>query len=611
MSFQRAFFLLVFFFLLSALAVPAGAQTCAPPSTRTVNVCAPAEGSTVASPVRVWAAGPAGTQFMQVYVDGAKVREEATAAIDWDFPMSNGAHRVTVQAKDAAGYFKTSRNINVGTSSGGSCTPPDADQTVRICAPADGATTTSPVTISASARDADGVSYMQIYVDGAFKGQFTGSSLDTSLAMSTGQHRLTVQARDAVGNYFKTSHFITVTSSPLPPGLDKVKHIIFYMQENRSFDQYFGRMGQYRRDRGFNDAFDELPLNVALPDTAGHMISPFHFRTVCHENLSPGWNESHYSYNNGAMNNFLRASPSVPSTLDPHGTRGMGYYDWTDLPYYYELAFQFATSDRFFSSLLAPTIPNRMYLFAATSFGHIRPDAAPAGGWKQKTIFDAMTEAGVTWRYYYQDSSVYLPEWDTWNRDSGKVRHIDNYFADLANGTLPSVVFLERASQLGLDEHPGTNPQRGAAKTKQILDALMNSSAWSSSVFILLFDEGGGFYDHVPPPAAPKPDGIAPMLRTGDLPGDFDRLGFRVPFIIVSPFVKPHFVSHTTRDITSVLKLIETRFGLQPLTQRDAWADNMVEFFDFDNPQWLTPPSLPAQPTNGVCDRTLETAPNH
>jgi phospholipase C len=101
------------------------------------------------------------------------------------------------------------------------------------------------------------------------------------------------------------------------------------------------------------------------------------------------------------------------------------------------------------------------------------------------------------------------------------------------------------------------------------------------------------------------------MLRSTDLPGNFDRLGFRVPFIVVSPFAKPHFVSHRVRDITSVLKLIETRFGLQPLTQRDAWADDMTEFFDFNNPQWLTPPALPGQPTNGVCDRTLEVAPGH
>jgi phospholipase C len=290
----------------------------------------------------------------------------------------------------------------------------------------------------------------------------------------------------------------------------------------------------------------------------------------------------------------------------------MGYYDWNDLPYYYELAFQFATSDTWFSSVLANTIPNRMYMFAGTSFGHVRPATPPSGGWMQPTIFDRLDAAGMSWRYYKQDSTLYLTEWSTWQRDSGKVVSISNWYTDVKNeSTLPEVIFIERGGTSGLDEHPLNNIQKGAANTKKILDALMQSPSWPSSVFILTYDEGGGLYDHVPPAGMPKPDSIAPMLKSTDLPGDFNQSGFRVPLIVISPWARPHFVSHTARDLTSILKLIEVRFGVKPLTARDGTADDMSEFFDFSSPHWLTPPPLPFQPTDGICNFNLEKAPGH
>jgi phospholipase C len=168
------------------------------------------------------------------------------------------------------------------------------------------------------------------------------------------------------------------------------------------------------------------------------------------------------------------------------------------------------------------------------------------------------------------------------------------------------VIFIERASSSGLDEHPDNNIQTGAAKAAQIINALLNSAAWKSSVFIETYDEFGGLYDHVPIQSAPAPDNIAPICTPGFdsrcEPGDFAHTGFRIPLIVISPWVKPHFVSKKVRETTSILKLIETRFGLQPLTARDAWADDMTEFFDFVNPAWQAPPPLPAQPTNETCD---------
>jgi phospholipase C len=146
---------------------------------------------------------------------------------------------------------------------------------------------------------------------------------------------------------------------------------------------------------------------------------------------------------------------------------------------------------------------------------------------------------------------------------------------------------------------------------KTIIDALMQGTAWPSSAFILSYDEAGGMYDHVPPVTLPKPDSIAPILLSTDAPGDFTLSGFRVPFILISPWAKRHFVSHVNRDFTSILRLIEARFNLNPLTARDSAADNMTEFFDFNAPPNLTPPALPDQPTNGTCLFSMEKAPGH
>ena len=598
----------------AAIVSTASAAPC-PQSTvdPSVTICTPANNAAVTSPVRV----VAGTNdshpvtLMQIYLDGVKVDQVSGDTIDRPVTMSAGTHRLTVQAKDSISQtFKQTISVTVQAGSGMPCPQSSVDPSVTICNPADGATVTSPVRVVAGTNDSQPVTVMQIYVDGVKVYQVAANQLDTAVPMSDGNHRLTVQARDAASRVFKQTIFVNA-GTPSGGGLSNIRHIIFFVQENRSQDNYFGRMGQYRRDRGFTDSFDELPLDVALADKAGHLIKPFHFQTVCHENLSPAWNESHYDVNGGKMDRFMKTA--ISSTIDPDGTRVMGYYDWTDLPYYYELAFQFGTSDRFFSSLLAPTIPNRMYLFAATSFGHIRPDAPPSGTfWSQPTIFDQLSAAGVSWKYYYQDNSVYLAQWSTWQRDSGKVVNISNWYTDVKNeGTLPKVIFIERAGTIGLDEHPNNNIQTGAANTKKILDALMSSASWPSSAFVLTFDEGGGLYDHVPPATMVKPDSIAPMRRTGDQPGDFDQSGFRVPLIVVSPWSKPNFVSHRTRDLTSILRLIEVRFGVSNLTARDAAADDMTEFFDFSSPHFLTPPALPAQPTNGLCNFNSEKAPGH
>ena len=614
-------------------ATPAQAQCTLNSTNPSVTICSPANGATVTSPVQVIAGttDSSTVTLMQVYVDGVKVYEVHGNTLSTSLSVATGTHRLTVQAYDSSNrVFNTPINITV--SNGGPPPPPPPpppgctlntmNQTVTICAPANGATVASPVQITAGTTDSSTVTLMQVYEDGKKVFEASGSTLSTSLTMSYGTHRVTVQAYDSAKHVFNSTINIDVSSSGGGgggggggQGLDNIKHIIFMVQENRSADSYLGVFNQYRASHGINDnAFDGMDLNKAMPSRTGAFnVTPYHYKTVCTDNLTPAWNESHYDIHNGAMDFFMKTTGSVPSTIDPEGTRAVGYYDWTDLPYYYDLAFKFSTSDRYFSPVLATTIPNRMYLFTATSFGYIRPAEPPAGTkWPQPTIFDRLLAAGVSWRYYYQDNSTYLAQFATWDKGgSGHVYNISQYYTDVASDNLPSVIFIERGGQIGTDEHPLNNIQKGAATVKKIIDALMAGPNWSSSVFILTFDEGGGLYDHVDPPAAPLPDNIAPIYKAGDNPATFNQYGFRVPLIVVSPWSKPNLVSHVVRDHTSILKLIEKRFELQSLTNRDANADDMEEFFDFSAPHYPTPPNLDDQPQTGICNKNLQNAPGH
>jgi phospholipase C len=439
-------------------------------------------------------------------------------------------------------------------------------------------------------------------------------SLNGSTTVSPSQNTTyTATAHDASGNAKTAQVTITVLSTG---GLSSLKHIIFFLQENRSFDNYFGMLGAYRVGKGLPNESDGLdsPNIKPQPDENGALVRPYHQETVCAENTSPSWNPSWRSYHNGLMDGFVYVH-DLPTTIDPMYHRAMAYYDQRELPYYYDLATQFSTSDRFFSSVLAGTIPNRMYIFSATSAGHIFPDPPPDGGFPMKTIFELLKDYHVSWRYYYMDNSVFLAQFKAWTDPAitSNVSNISDYYKMLADADadtlLPQVIFIERAGSTGLDEHPDNNTQLGVVVTEQLLAALFQSKAWASSAFILTYDEAGGLYDHVPPFQIAAPDNIQPIASSGfetPLPGDFVHSGFRVPMIVISPWVKPGFVSHTPRELTSILKLIEKRFNLPSLTARDMAADDMMEFFDFTYPHMLTPPPLPAQPTNGTCDFNLE-----
>jgi phospholipase C len=400
------------------------------------------------------------------------------------------------------------------------------------------------------------------------------------------------------------------------------------VEENRSFDSYFGKLADYWQQNGYpSQAFDGLPTTAANPaQTGSSQIASFHLRTACTENMDPSWNNSHVDWNrtlptsatptlDGFVSTAAAYSQNPPPVdapgYDTNGYRAMGYYDGSDLNYYYFMASNFATSDRWFSPAMTRTQPNRLYLLAATSAGHANP---PASALSNNTIFGLLQSAGISWKIYETDpGTAFLGNFQPFETQyESNIAPLSEYFADLANGTLPAVSMIEPGYNSGLDEHPGYDVQLGAAHVATIINALMASSSWKDSVFLLTFDEGGSSFDHVAPQPAVQPDGISPSdLDPGDIctnvtgPNcDFTYTGYRVPLIVVSPFTRKNYVSHTVADYTAMLKFIETRFHLASLTKRDAAQMDMTEFFDFQNPPWNTPPSPPAQVTGKPCDKT-------
>lgn len=427
-------------------------------------------------------------------------------------------------------------------------------------------------------------------------------------------------------------------SQPPPadnPALDAaINHIVIMVQENRSFDHYFGHLNAYRVANGFPPNVDGTPANASNPSPSGTgSVAAFHLLTTCVENPSPSWNESHVDFNrqnptsnDATLDGFVQTAAKDAQGEhfhDVEGRRVMGYYDQTELPYYYFMATYFATSDRWFSPVMSRTQPNRMYILSATSAGHVYGLAAGTA-LDIPTIFDELQTAGVSWKIYVTDKvngsllrGSYISMFAAGKKYAQNVVPVAQYFADLKNGTLPQVSLIESGYYSGLDEHPaeaanatGPSVQVGSAYVSTFINALMGSSSWPHSAFIWTTDEGGGFYDHVPPQAAVNPDGIPPQdLRSGDIcttsgggrTCDFTSTGYRVPMFVVSPYARKGFVSHSVMDSTAMLKFIETRFHLRSLTLRDANQPDMTEFFDFSHPDWLTPPAPPAQPTNGVC----------
>jgi phospholipase C len=378
----------------------------------------------------------------------------------------------------------------------------------------------------------------------------------------------------------------------VPAGTDlvpQIDHIVVVMQENHSFDNYFGMLG---RGDGFTLDRRKQPINFN-PDPKGGYVRSFHETDTCQPGgVTQTWNASHIQYGSGRNDAFVRSAS---------GEWAMAYFDDSDIPFYYSLGRTFPLCDRYFCSVLAQTYPNRRFLLAGTAFGLISTDTSsitedPPNG----TIFDRLNAHGISWKSYASDISTLFIIASVPKKNPANITTIGQFFIDAAAGTLPAVSYVDSNIVTGDEEGP-EDIQLGEAFVSSVVDAVMKGPGWSKTMLVWTYDEHGGYYDHVPPPSAIAPDNIAPRITVPpDQPGGYDRYGFRVPTVIVSPHGRRDFVSHTIYDHTSILKTIEHKWNLPAMTYRDANANDLLDCLDLTGrPAFLDPPHLaaPANPT--------------
>ncbi len=324
-----------------------------------------------------------------------------------------------------------------------------------------------------------------------------------------------------------------------------IEHVVLVMQENRSFDHYFGL----------------FPGADGLPPCADVRRAP----SLTLLDPPHGSDSARAEY----------ANPEAFELLG--GAKTRTYYTGEDIPYYWALAHRFALCDRYFSSVLGPTFPNRLYSVAASSGGFKdNPSSIDPALLPRPTLVDRLDEAKVSWGCYlanlpasYQPSPdapplsfnpvTYYPER---RADRRALRTYDDFLADAGRGTLPAVSWV--VSQDPLSEHPAASIDWGERFVALTVNSIAAGPAWNRTAIVFNYDENGGFYDHVVPPTV-----------------DDRGLGFRTPCIVISPWVKPGHISRQVYDHTSVIAFVRSVFGLRPLNAREASAQALDDVFDF------------------------------
>jgi len=364
------------------------------------------------------------------------------------------------------------------------------------------------------------------------------------------------------------------------PQKSGIEHIIVVMMENRSFDHLLGwlpnadgkQAGLIYTDRN-GVAFPTLPL---APDYQG----------CGHPDPDHSYAGGRIEYNNGACDGWLRAGANDAYAI--------GYYTQADVPFLGNAALSWTPCDRYFTSIMAGTFPNRIYQHAAQT-DRLDNSLLPISN--LPTIWDRLADHSLSATYYFSDFP-FLALWGT--KYVGISRHTSQFFADCAAGTLPQVSFVEprffgEAQGISNDYHPHSDIRKGEAFLNDVYEAVISSPNWKNTVLVVNFDEWGGLFDHVPPPSAPIPPADAALGSDG-------LMGFRVPALVVSPWSPRGTVAHDVYDHCSVLKMIEWRWNLRPLTVRDANANNLAEALDFDAPNLNAPRfTVPAGPFPQLC----------
>ena len=351
--------------------------------------------------------------------------------------------------------------------------------------------------------------------------------------------------------------------SPVPflvPGATPVQRVIVIMKENHAFDNYFGTY----------PGADGIPENASLPNGAGGTVYPHWLNMSWTPDLPHGRGDMLDAFDGGKNDLFAEVAERAFPGL---GNISVGYYDGRQVPYYWSLAHNFTLADHYFSSILGPTDPNRLYSIAGDA-GGLATNPVLGSGVDVTTIFDQLEARGISWRYYGITNDLettiplQLPHIVANPAMSSKVVQLDTVGSDITSARFPSVTYIDPngflPASIKLSEHPPGDVTVGEAWTASIITSIMASPMWPGCAIFLTWDESGGFYDHVPPPQV-----------------DEWGYGFRVPMIIVSPFSRPGFVDHEVMDHTSILKFIARNWDLPTLTPREANASDMMSALTF------------------------------
>ncbi len=682
------------------------------PTQTAVTVSSPVAGSTDTSPVPFVASATTatcagGVAAVGIYVNGSLVYTANSSSINTSLTLAAGPQHTVVEEWDhCGGAAYTTVDLTVQAAQPPSVVMTADSSTITAGSSSTlvvtGTNTTSSVTVTGS----DGSSHTLPAAGGKISVSPTATTTYTAEASSSG------------GNLSATA---TVTVIPAS-SINAIGHVIFMLQENHTFDNYFGLLNPYRKANGWNmgddgkeydvDGTDDKLTTISNQDDEGTAYNLYKFRTTCVDDMSSSWLESYgdvskwdnLSTRSIFMDGFVHIAEGFAKSCassgtcsgaftDTTGERSMGYYDQDFLNYYYYMASQFAVSDRWFSPVSSKSVPNRIATFTGgTTQGLVfdpgSDDHLPQLG--INNIFQELDASNVSWKIYYtgtdgfcdagdpcgtgnanypastfeilsysfkyiyqnpggaactgttQPSSVVGDTTNSFCIDPNHIAPLSQYFTDIKNNTLPAFSFIESGSGIN-DEHPGSGNSilLGQSQVANIVNSLMTSPSWSSSVFFLSYDEGGGPYDHVPPvpghsnqntdaalgpipdisSIAVNPDTYNPCLPAGgvptthcdllasdpgansaDAPAQFGfaaQIGFRVPNMVISPFTRKHYVSHLPMDHTAILKFVENRFlgSAAHLTNRDAAQPDLLDFFDFTAKPWLTPPAPPAPVT--------------
>ena len=371
------------------------------------------------------------------------------------------------------------------------------------------------------------------------------------------------------------------TRLPSPRNLP-IDTFVVLMMENRSFDHYYG----WRSDADGRNA------GLQYPDKEGrlhetHRLTP-DFQGCGHPDPEHGWKGGRWQLNGGKMDGFFTGNKDGTGSDE----FAIGYYLEEDFRFTGPASKASQLNDRFFSSILSSTYPNRHYMWGAQA-GGIKTNEMPIAelGYKWETIFDRAISKGVSTGYYASDlpfAALYGPRGISW------IRRVEEYYARAASGTLPSITFVDPPFREGgggngvsADDHPHGDIRLGQAFMSDVVHAFMESPQWERGVLFIVYDEWGGFFDHVVPPRVPDD-----LQNNADHYEDWAQMGFRIPALTISPYVRRGAVSHATLGFESILKLISYKFGLGYLTKRHRHAYNIGRTMEWRRPN-MEPPELP------------------